>query len=58
MNYYPTNAQQLLRTVTGNTAANFRNGQEDAIRHIVEGRSRLLAACRTLKRLIYIEFML
>ena len=42
-----TRSLELLRTGAGNPAATFRDGQEDAIRHIVEGRSRLLVVQKT-----------
>ncbi|MBK9442055.1 MAG: ATP-dependent DNA helicase RecQ [Comamonadaceae bacterium] len=45
--YISTRALELLRTGSGNPAATFRDGQEDAIRHIVEGRSRLLVVQKT-----------
>ena len=40
-------ALELLRTGTGNLDASFRNGQEEAIRHVVEGRGRLLVVQKT-----------
>lgn len=40
-------ALALLRTGSGSTRAAFRPGQEDAIRHIVEGQGRLLVVQRT-----------
>lgn len=42
-----TRALQLLRTGSGNPQATFRDDQEDAIRHIVEGLSRLLVVQKT-----------
>lgn len=45
--YNPTRALELLRAGTQNPAANFRDGQEAAIRHIVEGRGRLLVVEKT-----------
>ena len=45
--YNPTRALQLLRTGSGNPAATFRDGQENAIHHVVEGRSRLLVVQKT-----------
>ena len=42
MTYNPTRALELLRIGSGRTDAAFREGQEDAIRHIVDGRGRLL----------------
>lgn len=42
MNYDSTRALELLRLGTGLPNAGFREGQEEAIRHIVEGRGRLL----------------
>ncbi len=47
MHYTPTRALQLLRIGSGNAHATFRTDQEDAIRHIVEGRSRLLVVQKT-----------
>ena len=38
---------QLLRLATNSNTAEFREGQEEAIRHIVEGRSRLLVVQKT-----------
>ena len=40
-------ALELLRAGTGQRQAEFRRGQEEAIRHIVEGRSRLLVVQKT-----------
>ena len=40
-------ALELLRSGTAHHNAEFREGQEDAIRHIVEGRGRLLVVQRT-----------
>ena len=45
--YNPTRALELLRAGTNNPEANFRDGQEEAIRHIVEGRGRLLVVEKT-----------
>ena len=45
--YNPTRALELLRAGTENPAANFREGQEEAIRHIVDGRGRLLVVEKT-----------
>ena len=47
MNYRNDRALELLRTGTGQAGAGFREGQEDAIRHIVDGRGRLLVVQRT-----------
>src|SRR3954468_10826607 len=47
MFYDPTRALELLRLGTNNPEAEFRDGQEDAIRHIVEGRGRLLVVQKT-----------
>ena len=47
MNYNARRALELLRASTGQPSAEFRVGQEDAIRHIVEGRGRLLVVQRT-----------
>ena len=38
---------ELLRLGTQNRTAVFRDGQEEAIRHIVDGRGRLLVVQRT-----------
>ena len=40
-------ALELLRIGSGRADAAFRDGQEDAIRHIVEGRGRLLVVQKT-----------
>ena len=45
--YDPARALELLRIGTGRADAYFREGQEDAIRHIVEGRGRLLVVQKT-----------
>ena len=45
--YDSQRALQLLRAGTDNPHAQFREGQEDAIRHIVEGRGKLLVVQRT-----------
>ena len=45
--YSPERALELLRIGTGRADALFREGQEDAIRHIVEGRGRLLVVQKT-----------
>lgn len=47
MNYDPQRALELLRMGSGRADASFRDGQEDAIRHIVEGRGRLLVVQKT-----------
>ena len=47
MPYNATRALQLLRLGTQNPAAIFHAGQEAAIRHIVDGRGRLLVVQRT-----------
>ncbi|TDW59264.1 RecQ-like ATP-dependent DNA helicase [Novosphingobium sp. PhB55] len=47
MPYDPQRALQLLRSGTGNNDAHFRDGQEDAIRHIVDGLGRLLVVQKT-----------
>ena len=47
MPYNPTRALELLRIGTGNPAAAFHDGQENAIQHIVNGRGRLLVVQRT-----------
>lgn len=47
MPYDPIRALQLLRIGSTHDGATFREGQEDAIRHIVEGRGRLLVVQKT-----------
>ncbi|MEN9372875.1 MAG: hypothetical protein RIR79_427 [Pseudomonadota bacterium] len=47
MIYNQQRARQLLKIGSGNPDATFREGQEDAIRHIVEGRGRLLVVQKT-----------
>ena len=47
MQYDSSRALQLLRLGTHLQTALFREGQEDAIRHIVEGRGRLLVVQKT-----------
>lgn len=47
MAYDLKRALELLRIGSGRADATFREGQEDAIRHIVEGRGRLLVVQKT-----------
>ena len=47
MTYPPQRALELLRLATGQREASFRDGQEDAIQHLVEGRGRLLVVQKT-----------
>ena len=47
MHYDADRANALLRSGTSQPDAEFREGQEDAIRHIVEGRGRLLVVQKT-----------
>ncbi len=47
MIYNSQRALKLLHLGSGLPAANFHNGQEEAIRHIVEGRGRLLVVQKT-----------
>jgi ATP-dependent DNA helicase RecQ len=47
MPYNATRALQLLRLGTQNAAAAFRDGQEAAIQHVVDGRGRLLVVQKT-----------
>ena len=47
MTYDPQRALELLRAGTGQRHAEFREGQDEAIRHMVEGRGRLLVVQRT-----------
>ena len=47
MPYSNGRALELLRIGTGNPRAVFREGQEEAIRHVVEGKGRLLVVQKT-----------
>ena len=47
MIYQPDTALTLLRLGTGQSDAEFREGQEEAIRHIVSGNGRLLVVQKT-----------
>ena len=47
MAYDPKRALELHRIGSGRADATFRDGQEDAIRHIVEGKGRLLVVQKT-----------
>lgn len=47
MNYDVREALRLLRVGSGNATATFREHQEEAIRHVVEGRGRLLVVQKT-----------
>ena len=47
MPYNPTRALELLWLGTQNPTATFRDGQEDAIRHVVDGQGRLLVVQKT-----------
>ena len=47
MDYDANRALQLLRIGSGVADATFRAGQEDAIRHVVEGRGKLLVVQKT-----------
>src|SRR4029077_19400495 len=47
MPYNATRALELLRLGTQNPAAAFRDGQEAAIQHVVDGVGRLLVVQRT-----------
>lgn len=47
MPYDPDRALQLLRVGSRHPAALFRDDQEDAIRHVVEGNGRLLVVQKT-----------
>ena len=47
MSYDEDRAVQLLRLGTSQPDAAFRSGQEQAVRHVVEGRGRLLVVQRT-----------
>jgi ATP-dependent DNA helicase RecQ len=47
MPYDPARSLELLRLGTQNPAANFRDGQEAAIQHVVDGLGRMLVVQRT-----------
>lgn len=47
MPYDPDRALQLLRKGSGHAEAQFRDDQEDAIRHVVDGNGRLLVVQKT-----------
>ena len=47
MTFNARRALELLRIGSGQRDARFREGQEEAIRHIVEGRGRLLVVQKT-----------
>ena len=47
MNYNAQRSLELLRIGSGQPDTHFREGQEEAIRHIVEGRGRLLVVQKT-----------
>ena len=47
MKYHSQHALNLLQAGTGRPDAEFREGQEHAIRHVVEGRGRLLVVQKT-----------
>ena len=47
MPYNPDRALELLRLGTQNVGAAFRDGQEEAIQHVVDGRGRLLVVQKT-----------
>jgi ATP-dependent DNA helicase RecQ len=47
MPYNPQRALELLRLGTANPAALFRDDQEKAIRHVVDGQGRLLVVQKT-----------
>ena len=47
LRYDPRCALALLKAGTGQRDAGFREGQEEAIRHVVEGRGRLLVVQKT-----------
>jgi ATP-dependent DNA helicase RecQ len=55
MIYDTSRALQLLRLGTGLVNVPFREGQEEAIRHLVDGRNRLLVVQKTSwgKSLVY-----
>ena len=47
MKYDSHRARELLKSGTGRSDAAFREGQEEAIRHLMEGRGRLLVVQKT-----------
>ena len=47
MIYQPDRALKLLRLGSGQFNARFREGQEEAIQHVVEGIGRLLVVQKT-----------
>lgn len=47
MTFNALRALELLRTGAGRPDANFRDGQKDAIEHVVEGKGRLLVVQKT-----------
>ena len=47
MTFDSERALELLRSGSGQPAASFREGQEEAIRHLVDGRGRLLVVQKT-----------
>lgn len=47
MPYDPERSLELLRAGSGQMDAQFRDGQEEAIRHVVDGRGRLLVVQKT-----------
>jgi ATP-dependent DNA helicase RecQ len=47
MLYDPKRALELLRVGSGQAGAAFRDSQDEAIRHVVEGRGRLLVVQKT-----------
>ena len=47
MAFDPNLALRLLRLGTNNPRAEFRDSQQEAIRHIVEGKGRLLVVQKT-----------
>ncbi len=47
VSYSPERARDLLRIGCGKPDADFREGQEEAIRHVVEGRGRILVVQKT-----------
>jgi ATP-dependent DNA helicase RecQ len=47
VHYNPDRALELLQIGSGRKDAQFRSSQEDAIRHVVEGKGRLLVVQKT-----------
>ena len=57
MTYIPAHALELLRVGSGQPNAEFREGQEEAIRHIVNGDGRLLVVQKTVWGKSFVYFI-